>query len=165
VSAKKTKLMNKAKVNERAKTFLDSCVSLLRKDGSRITQPRLLVINCLGRSDSPLTAREVHEIISKDKKASNIDQVSVYRILEALLKLELVHQVFPSGGYLACFHIKCGAAVHVLTRCSSCEQIEELDLPQEAIAPILRYLKTKQHFQPDSHLFQMNGLCSECRES
>ena len=151
-------------MNTSPKNFEEQSLKLLKENGARITQPRKLVISCLANSPKPLSAKEVYEQISKDSSASKIDQVSVYRILETLAELELVHQVFPSGGYMACFHSQCGSTLHVLIRCTSCESIKELDVPQETVAPMVSYLKNEQGFTPDDHVFQMNGLCSNCQE-
>ena len=141
--------------------FVDVCTSALKGSVARITKPRLAVINCLANANGPLSAREIYEIISKNKDLGSIDQVSVYRILEAISKLELIHQVFPSGGYLACFHSAWESMLHVLIRCSSCEEIKELDVPQETVAPMIWYLKKEQSFHADEHVFQMNGLCEK----
>ncbi len=142
--------------------FERSCIDTLRENGSRITQPRRLVIQCLAQAERPLSAREVCEEISKESE--NIDQVSVYRSLDTLKELGLLHQVFPSGGYLACFHSACHSTLHVLTRCVQCENIEEIDVPHSVVAPILDHLKKLHQFFPDEHIFQMNGLCTSCRK-
>lgn len=145
-------------------SFLTACKRALRETGARVTQPRISVIRCLAEAAEPLSAREVFERISRDREAANVDQVSVYRILEALSELGLIHQVFPSGGYLPCFHQNCSSTLHVLIRCTSCERVDELDVPQETLAPMVWYLRNEQDFYPDEHLFQMNGLCAACRQ-
>ena len=142
-----------------------ACVEALRKSGARVTKPRLAVIRCLARSDNPLSARELFEAIEQQDTQDSADQVSVYRILDALAGLGMVHQVFPSGGYLPCLHHACGAQLHVLIRCSKCEQIQELDVPQETLAPVIWYLKDNVGFEADTHVFQMNGLCKSCDKS
>lgn len=134
---------------------------MLRDGGARVTKPRTVVLKVLSQSRRPLSAREVFEAVSHTE--DSIDQVTVYRVLETFLEIGMVHQVFPSGNYLPCFHSQCGQSMHVLVRCSSCESIEELDIPQETIAPMLWYLRREQGFEPDNHLFQVNGTCSSCQ--
>jgi len=153
---------NCAGYNCAGENFEQSCIEALRKNGSRITQPRRLVIKCLGAAKKPLSAREVFETIGDEH--GSVDQVSVYRSLETLTELGLLHQVFPSGGYLACFHSNCQTTRHVLIRCSKCEMIRELDVPQDTVAPMLVYLEEQQEFFPDEHVFQMNGLCRSCKK-
>lgn len=145
--------------------FVETCVAALRSSGGRVTKPRLAVVQAVSAAQTPLTAREVYESVAEDSELGTIDLVTVYRVLETFEELGLVHQVFPSGGYLPCFHSGCGSAMHILIRCSSCEDIEELDVPQETIAPMLWYLRGSHGFSPDEHLFQINGTCSSCTQS
>lgn len=145
--------------------FTEACLQALRDQGCRITKPRRAIITCLAASDAaPLTARELFQAIAEDKSTSTVDQVSVYRTLEVLESLGLIHQVFPSGGYLACFHRECSPLLHLLIRCSACEEIRELDMPRDTLAPMLRYLERSEAFYPDDHHLQLNGLCQQCRE-
>jgi len=144
------------------KEFQAACLGALRKSGARITKTRRAVIDALSDTAVPLSAREIYEKIEKAKASDRVDQVTVYRILEAFLERNLVHQVFPSGGYLPCFHHSCAEALHVLIRCSVCEKISELDIPQETLAPMIWFLKDEHGFMPDEHHFQLNGKCSNC---
>ena len=146
-------------------SFTKVCLEVLRESGARVTQPRRAVISCLGKADKPLSAREVYEEISCDSSVSSVDQVSVYRILETLSELELVHQIFPSGKYIPCLHSNCDNIVHVIVRCTSCEAINELNIPQETFAPMQAYLQTKYDFFLDQQVFQVNGLCASCKKN
>ena len=144
-------------------SFLENCSVKIKESGGRVTQPRLAVISCLGGASQPMTARMIFEHLQESEGISNIDQVSVYRTLEMLVGLGLIHQVFPSGGYLACLHHHCEAKSHVLIRCSKCESIDEIDIPAQVIAPLVYYLQDKPGFEPELHAFQMNGVCVRCR--
>ena len=142
--------------------YIENCETALKDSGARITKPRRAVIRCLSSADGALTPREILEVILKDKESEDIDQVSVYRILETLSSLGLVHQVFPSGGYIACFHIRCDKKHHVLIRCSSCETTSELDVPEETLSPMFWFLEKEVGFSPTGHVFQVNGYCKDC---
>jgi len=145
--------------------FVESCLGSLRSAGVRVTKTRLAVLEELSELDQPKTARELFELVAQGKSVKKIDQVTVYRILEKFESFGLVHRVFPSGGYLPCFHQDCGSSPHVLLRCSSCEEISEFDLPQDKLAPILKYLKRVHDFSPGPNPFQFNGVCSACEGS
>lgn len=146
-------------------TFVETSLDVLRSLGARVTKTRSAVLQALSSTKKPLSARELFELVSKSKDAGKIDQVTVYRILETLEEFGLIHRVFPSGGYLPCFHQNCGDSLHILIRCSSCEDITELDVPQETLAPMLWHLKEKHGFLPNAHFFQINGLCSPCNNN
>ena len=142
--------------------FVDRCSETLRTSGARVTKTRLAVVRAMSEAKKPLSATKLYEVFSENKSLGKIDQVTIYRVLETLKELGLVHQVFPSGGYLPCFHQHCGDAMHVLVRCSSCEEVTELDVPQETLAPMFWYLNGEHGFSADEHLFQINGKCSSC---
>ncbi len=145
--------------------YIALCKDILRRAGAKITQPRLAVIHCLAISPLALNPREIQEAISRDSSLSTIDQVSVYRILEILQKHGLIHQVFPSGSYIACTHLECRNVFHLLIHCTACDQSEEIHIPNEISAPLLWYLKSEQKFMPRDHLIQIDGTCSLCTVS
>ena len=144
------------------KEFIGTSLELLRKSGYRITGPRKLVLDCLAQVSRPLSPRGMLEHIEADSSTPNIDQVSIYRILEALYELGIVHKVGPSGEYIACHHLDCHAQPHILLRCTSCNAINEIDVPQPVVEPMRWFLKEKHQFMPDAHMFQIDGLCQTC---
>ncbi len=142
--------------------FREICLETLREAGYRITKQRIAVIESLSKADSPLTAPELYERLSRRSKGAPLDKVSVYRVLDTLLELKLVHRAAPFGAYLACSHQDCSDSHHVLSRCTECDHVEELDVPNEVVAPLLFHMKESLHFTPDSHLLHMDGICSDC---
>ena len=141
--------------------FVETCATAFRDSGGRVTETRLSVVRCLSNSEVPLTAKEIFDRLEKKIK---IDQVSIYRILEAMLALGLVHQVFPGGGFVPCHHTSCDLTHHILTRCTACNAIEEIHVPVEKVEPLVTFLKSKKKFYPDEHYIQLNGLCEGCKE-
>ncbi len=142
--------------------YEELCIQKLKASGARITQPRLAVIRCLAHSKDPLTPREILEEMAKDKDLAKIDQVSVYRIIEALQALGLVHQIFPSGGFVACSHLECSLDLHLLTRCVACGTTAELDVPDAVLAPMRWYLTEELGFAIKEHFIQIDGTCAKC---
>lgn len=141
--------------------YLEHCAQILRNSGGRVTQPRLAVIRALAESPKSLSPREILEKIKANKKMPPIDQVTVYRILEAFSELGLVHQV-ASGEFIACSHVECDADMHILARCISCGKFEELEVPADVLAPVSTYLTRTVEFQPKEHFMQVNGTCTRC---
>jgi len=87
--------------------FEELCVNALRSSGGRVTDARRAVIHCLATATSAVSAKHVISKIEKSSKLPDIDQVSVYRILDTLVELGLVHRVFPSGDFIPCRHSHC----------------------------------------------------------
>lgn len=134
--------------------------SMLKENQLRVTQPRKLVIQCLKKQNNPLSARELMKEIEDQ---FDIDQVTIYRILETFLEIGLIHQVFPSGGYLLCDHIKCQHGIHIMLHCKTCQNHKEIEIPKEVFAPLEWYLKQSHKFEPQHHLFQIDGRCDQCQ--
>ncbi len=142
--------------------YRDKCVDALRESGARITRPRMAVIGCLADSCDALSPREIADTITADRAAPRVDQVSIYRVLEILSRLGLVHQVYPSGGFVACTHIGCQSAFHALTRCEMCQNTEEIDIPESIMTPLRRYLGETAGFTATGQILQIDGTCRAC---
>lgn len=141
--------------------FKELSIDVLREAGCRVTRQRIAVVECLAAADRPLSAPEVFEAVDSD----TLDKVSVYRALDTLLELNLVHKVPPNGAFLACSHRDCVNTHHVMSRCTECQEVKEVGVPAEVIAPLLFHMKNALSFVPDSHLVHMNGVCEGCSEN
>ncbi|WP_186645052.1 Fur family transcriptional regulator [Fluviispira vulneris] len=144
------------------KSFYDIAVSSLKEAKCRITKPRLAVIECLADSAVPLSPKSIYEKV-QTKNNLNVDQVSVYRILEALTKLGLVHQVFPSGEYLSC-NTRCEVNPnHVMLNCIQCGKVEEIHLDWSFIYKIFERVRRTSQFDAKKHMLQLDGICVKCQ--
>ncbi|MGA1191960.1 MAG: Fur family transcriptional regulator [Bdellovibrionota bacterium] len=143
--------------------FLGTSLKVLRKAGCRITRSRVAVIECIAKAEQPLSAPAIYEQLSRqgDEQVS-LDKASVYRILDTLSQLHLVHRVTPEGTYLACNHHSCKHSHHVLSRCTKCNDVQEVDVPSEVVAPLLFHMRHTLQFIADSDLLHLDGVCSEC---
>ncbi len=138
--------------------FVALCTERLKLSGARITKPRLAVMRCLAASTTALTPREILAAIGGDE----LDQVTVYRVLETFSELGLVHQAGPAGGFVACTHLACDVALHILSHCKACDRTEEIDVPAEIMSPLRWYLTHEAKFRPEGHIMQVNGVCARC---
>ena len=66
---------------------------LLEESGLEPTPKRIQLLEVIGNNNSPLSARQIFEIL---KRTRNINRVTVYRILDRLVELGLVDRL--SGG-------------------------------------------------------------------
>jgi Fur family zinc uptake transcriptional regulator len=143
-------------------TFRETCVRALKQDGAKITNARLSVIDVLAGSKKPMTPKDVlNEVLAKSP-AGSVDLVSIYRTLDKLSDLALVHEVGPSGGFLPCRHSACGHDHHVILRCTGCAKIIEQDVSETAMRPLFNFLRENQSFKVTGPAFQIDGLCVGC---
>jgi Fur family ferric uptake transcriptional regulator len=144
------------------KDFIGYCRERLKEAGNRVTQPRMAVVECLAQANTPLSPVQVFDKVSKTRKDLRVDKVTVYRVLETLHQLDLVHQVGPDGLFIACRHPGCNVSFHVMTSCQNCGQTTEHDVPEGVVAPLQWYLVERMKFLPREHFFQVNGCCASC---
>ncbi|MGY3804841.1 Fur family transcriptional regulator [Pigmentibacter ruber] len=145
------------------KSFKELAFEAMKENNLRITKSRLAVIQCLENSKVPLSPKSIFDSLLKDYNIK-IDQVSVYRILEAFIQLKLIHQVFPSGDYLSC-HTRCEENPnHIILNCIKCHKVMEVHLDIETISSILLSIQEKFQFEPINHMFQIDGNCEQCRK-
>ncbi len=143
------------------KTFQNLAFEALKEANLRITKPRLAVIECLANSEIPLSPKSIFDSVLK-KGGLKIDQVSVYRILEAFNQLNLIHQVFPSGDYLPCT-TRCDLnSNHIILNCTKCGKVTEIHLDWNYIHKIFENVKNKFNFEPTNQMLQIDGLCALC---
>jgi Fe2+ or Zn2+ uptake regulation protein len=147
--------------------YQELCTDALRQSGARITRARKTIIEALAEIDRPLSASALYDYIIDSPTLSTIkiDKVTVYRVLEALHGLGLVHQITRSGEYISCSHLECHAAYHVISHCTGCSAVDEIDIPASVIEPLLQHLRTVNEFSPDDHVLHIDGKCSECRQA
>jgi Fe2+ or Zn2+ uptake regulation protein len=148
----------------KSENFKELCIKTLRDSGARLTRPRLALIECLANSKVPLSPKVILQKTAEQlDEQETIDTVTVYRILDRFTELGLVHQVAPNGDYIACMHLACEASTHIMTHCLACQAAQEIHLPEEILAPMLWYLRSQNQFEVKKHLFQLDGICSACK--
>lgn len=145
----------------RQKTFERTCREALREGGSRLTQARLSIIAAVAKSHTPLTAKEIMQTLQLEDGTASIDMVSIYRTLARLAELGLVHETSP-GSYLPCRHLRCAHEAHVLVKCLSCGRLEESELPEAVLSPLVWFLRENRRFEPDHHVLKIEGHCQAC---
>ncbi|HRH55245.1 MAG TPA: Fur family transcriptional regulator [Candidatus Paceibacterota bacterium] len=129
---------------------------LLRNAGLRSTEGRLALLDALAKESAPVTV----ETLVK-RLGSALNQVSVYRALEALVEANIVARV-DLGHEHAHFELLSGRPHHHHAVCRSCGLVEDIQVPH-APSPQKAALKTATKFAfIDRYSFEFFGLCKSC---
>ena len=152
--------MNSASHKE---SFQEICIRALRQDGARVTHARVSVIDALAPALRPMTVKDVMAEVRRSSSKDGVDLVSIYRTLDKLIELNLVHRVSPSGSFLPCHHAACGHDRHVMMRCRECACIKECDVSEAAMLPLLGFLRQQHGFEAEARALQVDGVCEDCR--
>jgi Fur family ferric uptake transcriptional regulator len=128
-------------------------ISYLKENKLRITKQRVDIFNLLYRSDQPIS---IKDIISGLR---NINYVTVYRNLESLEIIGVIHKIPTGFKYKYELSDKLRSHHHhiVCDKCAKSESIsnEGLELKINAIAK-------KHKFKLNSHIFELRGVCEDC---
>lgn len=125
------------------------------------------VLNTLSSQDKPMTAYDLLDTLRDDGVRS---PPIVYRALEKLQSLGLVHRVESLGAYVAC---QCQCASHSDNRqaqkdwspfaiCTGCGDVRELDDP--SLTKALKKISAGFLAVVDHKVFEISGLCQKCQK-
>ncbi|WP_340677073.1 transcriptional repressor [Paraglaciecola sp.] len=112
------------------------------KTGSRLTETRQHVLAVLFKLDTPVSAYKLTEHY-KLLIDPPIMAMSVYRILDFLESIRLVHRLHTINKYIICHHAV-GACRHqtpVFLICTSCHHIQEVEITTELVTAFSHHVE------------------------
>ena len=149
----------KTAVNHPEKPHLEEeFTQLLKANKLKVTQPRLRVLHIISQKQSAISQPELEKIVGTE-----IDRVTLYRILSNFEEKGILHRVFDLHGtatYALC-STKCSADhhhdQHVHFICSSCNSVfclEEISLPK---------INVPKDFSLHELSINAVGICADCQ--
>lgn len=123
-----------------------------------MTPVRRYMLELFGKSDQPLSAREIFDKISKTRLACN--RTTVYRELEMLTKEKVLRAVDFGDGVKRFEHS--GGAHHHHFICSKCKTVFDVNLKND-LDTEERLLEKIHGVQIDSHSLEFFGRCKKCK--
>ena len=141
---------------------------LCAREAARLTPNRRLVLERLLADHRPLSAYEIAERI--DWQARRGGPVQVYRALQFLEGLGLVHRIESLNAYIACGQPDSnpqgrprgdhGAQFLV---CQDCGRVAEANDRQ--VGKVIGALARRAGFEVQAPVIEVRGLCPDCRET
>lgn len=133
----------------------ESVLARLVELGYRATAPRREVVAVVLDHDRPFTAEQIVQLVP------HIGRATVYRTLEILASIDVVHRLMNPGGYPSYVVGQPGHRHHLI--CSNCATVIEFsDCPVEAL---VQDLAERTEFTISTHHLEITGLCPKCRRS
>jgi Fe2+ or Zn2+ uptake regulation protein len=130
--------------------------TLLHKAGMRATPGKLKLLEVLDTEQKPLTVYEIEK-----KLGQSMNQVTVYRSLDALYKAQIVKRVNLEHDH-AHFELAAGREHHHHAVCRNCGYIENIEIPHAAKPELEALKQTKGFSMLDSYSLEFFGLCKKC---
>ena len=135
----------------------EKIVSLLSREGYKLTAQRLAVLDVIVDSQGHFTPAIVHERVRWNQ--SNVGLVTVYRTLEILAELGLVCRVHREGKSRSYTMSPSGHHHHLI--CSQCGAVA--DFTDCDLEELEQRLAQETGFEIEGHLLQFTGRCQACR--
>ena len=115
------------------------------------------VLSCLRKAKEPLSA---YAILDRVRVAGISHPPTVYRALNELIQLGMVHRLQSRSAFVACGHGTCnGKAAFAI--CRQCEKVVEVPLSDKDQGWLLAL--SPQEITPEQVTLEIAGLCAACR--
>lgn len=138
-------------------SFVKHSTQVLRANGYKITRPRKQVIQVLNEATEPLSPYQIQDTLKRQGKY--LDHVTIYRVLDSLSSLNLVHKVLSVGGFIRCALAE-EEGCHRFLVCRECGAIQEF--ADKALCQKESEVAERLGFQAEHHLTEFSGLCLRC---
>ena len=136
----------------------DLLLERLREAGLRLTLPRRAIVRALAASDEPfISARMIIDYVSES--AGRLEASTVYRTLDDLARIGLVHHIPLRNGQSGRWHITLNHD-HEHLVCENCGKT--IEVPHTEFAPLYELLRGKYGFRTNPHHFAFLGFCDDC---
>ncbi len=121
------------------------------------TPARLAVSKFLSNSNIPVDAEQIIQYLRSQKLDTN--KVTVYRILDFLLKNQVIERVeFREGKYR--FELKKNHHHHLI--CTNCGKVQ--DVEANVVEKLEKEIQKDKNFNVQSHSLEFFGLCADCQK-
>ncbi len=123
-----------------------------------LTRNQDLVYKALGFANTPMSAYAILDQVREDGMRAPLQ---VYRALEKLVELGMVHKLESLNAFIACSHPKCSSReVAAFEICDDCENV--LEIADDRLNTVLHELADCHSFSPRKTVVEMRGICKAC---
>jgi len=126
--------------------------------GARLTPARLAAYAELLACDRPVSAYELIALL-EDRQQRKIAPLTVYRHLDFLIRVGLVHRLESTQSYVPCDHPEHAHESQYLL-CSSCGHADEVE--SKRLESLLQKIADQRGFQAENAVVEIKGLCGSC---
>ena len=132
------------------------------KQTPELNNKQSLVMNLLSEAKGPLSA---YQILYDLNDNGFRGPTQVYRVLDKLLELGMVHRIESMNSFVACRQEKChekNKEINLFTICKICGSVQEL--LSNGLKNLVKSLSKDNNFLLKSSVLELNGVCSKCKD-
>jgi Fe2+ or Zn2+ uptake regulation protein len=127
--------------------------AILTRHGLRVTSPRLAVFTTLTNTAVPLSIADIV------KACPTVDRVSIYRTIEAFVRIGVVTVVMH--GWKQRYELaEPFKPHHHHLHCTACGTV--IEIRSDKVEHLINDIATEYRFQPADHTFEITGHCHTC---
>lgn len=133
--------------------------SLCATTGARLTPLRKEVLALILNASTPMGA---YDLLAKMKSESDRPAAppTVYRTLDFLLEMGLIHRLTSINAYIPCCHPREGHQAAFLI-CTQCKNVTEASA--QGLLTQLDALSASDQFTAHHSIIEISGICQQCR--
>ncbi|WP_221793441.1 Fur family transcriptional regulator [Oceanobacter mangrovi] len=138
---------------------IDRARSLCEQRGARLTKVRLRVLELIWQSHKPMGAYELLAILAQE--GFNPAPPTVYRALDFLLDLGLVHRLHSLNAFVGCNHPEDQHPACFFV-CEQCGKAQEL--AADKLQALSRQVEELLGVTVNHQLTELSGICPGCKQ-
>jgi Fur family ferric uptake transcriptional regulator len=139
-------------------TWTDHALASLKHAGYQRGAARRSVIEALARRDCAVTAQELEDDLRR--RRHRVGRASIYRVLEQLEALRLVHRVDVGGGGASFERADPAGEHHHHLVCERCGRVAPFE--DRGLERAISRLSNEASFNVREHEVVLRGLCPNC---
>jgi Fur family zinc uptake transcriptional regulator len=125
-----------------------------------LTKNQVLVLDKLTAASKPQTA---YSLLEQLREHGLKAPPQIYRALEKLLALGLIHKLESINSFVACQHSDCAHQIAGFAICDGCDQVSEII--DDNLESQIRSVAKTVGLVPKKSTMEIHGLCSSCKGS
>ena len=133
---------------------------LFKNKQLKLTPLRRLVLQEVAGSHTAIGAYDVLDRLAR-KGERRLAPISVYRALDSLVAVGMVHRLESRNAFFACHVSHAGDRRQIVLACDSCEAVAEV--PGEQVFVDITAAALTTGFQPSRALVEVIGRCRRCQ--
>jgi Fur family zinc uptake transcriptional regulator len=130
-----------------------------RSSGQRLTPLRQDVLREIASSHAAIGAYDILDRLSR-RSGRRLAPISVYRALDSLVDMGLVHRLESRNAFFACHATHGQRSRQVILACESCGAVAEVS--SDPVFDGIAQAAAKAGFRPRQILVEVSGQCSRC---
>ena len=127
---------------------------------AELTRNQALVVEALRHAEGPMSAYSILDTLRGEGFRAPLQ---VYRALDKLMEMGLVHRLESLNAFVACSHPHHAHEAHAITGFAICDQCGQVDeFHDQAIDERLGAWTARSGFHPGKTTIEIRGRCRSC---